>query len=142
MKIGELAKLSGVSVDALRFYEEKGLIKPICRTDAGYRQYEPTAVAQVGFLKTAQALGFSLQEIADVMPALAQGGLRLEEVRQHMLGKLVALDQQIERLQQLRHQVVSTMGALQCDASTLVSAKDLTRPKGAKDHPDTDPRQT
>lgn len=129
MKIGELAKLSGVSVDALRFYEDKGLIQPLGRTESGYRHYAPGTIAQVAFLKTAQELGFSLQEIADVMPALAQGSLPLGEVQQRMQAKLTALDQQIERLQALRQQLVSTLASFRCEAQVLLSPQDLTRPK-------------
>jgi MerR family transcriptional regulator, copper efflux regulator len=129
MKIGELSKLTGVSVDALRFYEEKGLIQPTGRTESGYRQYAPATATQVAFLKTAQELGFSLQEIADVMPALTQGSLPLGEVQRRMQAKLTALDQQIERLQTLRQQLVSTLGAFTCDAQVLLNPADLTRPK-------------
>lgn len=127
MKIGELSKLTGVSVDALRFYEEKGLIQPTSRTESGYRQYETATATQVTFIKTAQELGFSLQEIADVMPALAQGSLPLHEVQHRLQAKLDALDQQIARLQTLRLQVVSTMGSFTCDAKVLLNPTDLTR---------------
>jgi DNA-binding transcriptional MerR regulator len=112
MKIGELARLTGVSVDA-----------------SGYRQYSPDTVTQVQFLRTAQALGFSLQEIADVMPALTQGNLPLGEVQQLMQAKLHALDQQIKHLQALRQQLLSTLGSFKCDAHILLNPKDLTRPK-------------
>ncbi len=129
MKIGELSKLTGVSVDALRFYEEKSLIQPIARTDSGYRLYAPSAVTQVNFVKTAQDLGFSLQEIADVMPALTQGNLPLGDVLELMQAKLKALDQQIERLQTLRQQLVSTLASFKCDAQVLLNPQDLTRSK-------------
>ena len=128
MKIGELARLSEVSVDTLRFYEEKGLLQPSGRTESGYRMYAPTAIAQVRFIKSAQQLGFSLQEIADVMPSLLQGGLRLENVRALMQTKLEALDAQILRLQQLRRDVVQTLHAFTCEDSLSLSASDLIRP--------------
>jgi MerR family transcriptional regulator, copper efflux regulator len=132
MKIGELAKLTGVSIDALRFYEEKSLIQPVGRTESGYRLYTPSTVAQVTFLKTAQELGFSLQEIADVMPALTEGNLPLGEVLQRMQAKLQALDEQIERLQTLRQQLVSTLASFKCDAQVLLNPQDLTRPKPSR----------
>jgi 3-dehydroquinate dehydratase len=64
------------------------------------------------------------------MPALTQGSLPLAEVQQRMQAKLAALDQQIERLQTLRHQLVSTLGSFTCDAQVLLNPTDLTRPKG------------
>ena len=128
MKIGELSKQTAVSVDALRFYEEKGLLAPMGRTESGYRLYAPTTVAQVKFIKSAQALGFSLQEILDVMPALNQGGLRLEGLRQRMRAKLSSLDEQIERLQQLRAEVLATLDMFQCDSTVILTPKDLNKP--------------
>ncbi len=128
MKIGELSKQTGVTVDALRFYEEKGLLTPTGRTESGYRVYAPTMVAQVNFIKSAQALGFSLQEILDVMPALTTGGLRLDELRQRMRDKLAALDDQIGRLQQLRAEVLGTLEMLRCDGGAMLNPQDLSRP--------------
>ena len=73
MKIGQLARLTGVSVGTLRFYEDKGLLVPEHRTEAGYRQYAASAADQVRFIKTAQSLGFSLQEIGAIVPDLREG---------------------------------------------------------------------
>lgn len=128
MKIGELAQQTGVSVDALRFYEEKGLLAPMGRTESGYRLYAPATVAQVKFIKSAQALGFSLQEVLDVMPALTQGRLQLMELRQRMQEKLKSIDDQIKQLQKLRAEVLGTMEMFQCDSSTILSPKDLNKP--------------
>jgi DNA-binding transcriptional MerR regulator len=128
MKIGELAKLTDVSVDTLRFYEEKALLQPSGRTDAGYRHYDASAVEQVRFIKTAQRLGFSLQEILEVVPALVHGDLHLSEVRARMQTKLDALDQQIERLQQLRGELLLTMNLFKCEGSVTLNAKDLIQP--------------
>ncbi len=128
MKIGELAQQTGVSVDALRFYEEKGLLSPIGRTESGYRLYAPTTVAQVKFIKSAQTLGFSLQEVLDVMPALNQGSLRLDELRLRMRGKLSSLDEQIDRLQKLRAEVLGTLEMFQCDGSAMLTPQELNKP--------------
>jgi MerR family copper efflux transcriptional regulator len=128
MKIGELAQQTGVSVDALRFYEEKGLLTPIGRTESGYRLYAPATVAQVKFIKSAQTLGFSLQEILDVMPALNQGNLRLDELRLRMREKLSSLDDQIDRLQKLRAEVLGTLDMFRCDGSAMLTPKELNKP--------------
>jgi DNA-binding transcriptional MerR regulator len=128
MKIGELAQQTGVSVDALRFYEEKGLLAPTGRTESGYRLYAATTVAQVKFIKSAQTLGFSLQEVLGVMPALTQGRLQLIELQQRMQAKLKSIDDQIEKLQNLRAELVGTMEMFQCDSNTLLSPKDLNKP--------------
>ncbi len=114
MKIGELAKLTGVSVDTLRFYEEKGLVKVMGRTEAGYRYFSPVTVEQVKFIKTAQGLGFSLQEILEVIPFLQAGKLCSIDVRGRMKSKLLALDEQIKQLTSLREELQRTMQLLVC----------------------------
>jgi DNA-binding transcriptional MerR regulator len=64
LRIGEVATQSGASVDALRFYEERGLLKPARRRSSGYREYTPDAVRLVRFIRRAQELGFTLAEVA------------------------------------------------------------------------------
>lgn len=114
MKIGEIAKLAGVSVDTLRFYEEKGLVKAAGRTESGYRHFSPDTVEQVKFIKFAQGLGFSLQEILDVAPYLQNGELCSFDVRGRLKSKLLALDEQIKQLTSLREKLLQAMQLLVC----------------------------
>ncbi|HEX4940167.1 MAG TPA: heavy metal-responsive transcriptional regulator, partial [Candidatus Kapabacteria bacterium] len=67
MKIGEIAKASGVGIDTLRYYEKEGLLRPAGRSDSGYRHYDRQAVQQMQFILKAKALGFSLQEIRELL---------------------------------------------------------------------------
>jgi MerR family copper efflux transcriptional regulator len=103
MRIGEVATRAGVSVDALRFYEEKGLIKPQ-RAANGYRLYPEQTLQLVGYIKLAQQLGFSLAEIGENLPLLWNS----EGVSQALLARLFAekialLDQRVEQMQTLRN---------------------------------------
>jgi MerR family copper efflux transcriptional regulator len=125
MKIGELAKLTGVSVDTLRFYEEKGLVKAIGRTEAGYRNFSPATVEQMKFIKFAQGLGFSLQEILEVIPYLQEGKLCSFDVRGRLKSKLLALDEQIKQLTSLREELLQTMQLLVCQDEVAVTEKSL-----------------
>jgi MerR family transcriptional regulator, copper efflux regulator len=63
MRIGELAKASGVSTSRIRFYEEHGVLPEAARRDNGYRDYAPSTVAVLRFIDGAQALGFTLAEL-------------------------------------------------------------------------------
>jgi len=63
MRIGELAERSGLSRDAIRFYETRGLVESH-RSPNGYREFSPDAVPWLAYVRTAQRLGFSLAEIA------------------------------------------------------------------------------
>lgn len=66
LSIGELADSTGVTVSALRHYDEVGVITPACRV-GGKRRFNPDAVGRVNFIRRAQAAGFSLAEINDVL---------------------------------------------------------------------------
>lgn len=103
MKIGEVARRAGVSVDALRFYEEKELIKPQ-RAANGYRLYPQETLQLVGYIKLAQQLGFSLKEIGENLPLLWNS----EQVSSDLLARLFSekialLDERIGQMHALRN---------------------------------------
>lgn len=109
MRIGELAKLAGISTSALRYYEDAGLLGPAARTEAGYRIYRGEAVGRLQFVQRAKALGLSLKEIRQLLtsPHVDVGTERdrLRHLVAHKLaetpariGELQALDQELESL--------------------------------------------
>lgn len=67
LKIGELSKESGVSIDTIRFYENKGLINPTDRSEKGYRFYDSYTSSVLQFIVTSKELGFTLNEIKDLI---------------------------------------------------------------------------
>lgn len=67
LKIGELSKESGVSIDTIRFYEDKGLINPTNRSEKGHRYYEPATSSALQFIASSKDLGFTLNEIKDLI---------------------------------------------------------------------------
>jgi MerR family transcriptional regulator, mercuric resistance operon regulatory protein len=73
MLIGEVARRSGVSAKALRYYEGIGLVDPAGRTPGGYREYADAVLERLAFIRSAQALGLSLGEIRGIV-ALRDGG--------------------------------------------------------------------
>jgi DNA-binding transcriptional MerR regulator len=66
LQIGQVARKTGLSIDAIRFYEKEGLLPPPSRTQAGYRLYREREVADLEFIQRAQQLGFSLSEIREL----------------------------------------------------------------------------
>ncbi|SCK14550.1 MerR family transcriptional regulator [Vogesella sp. LIG4] len=68
MKIGELAKRTGMAPSAIRFYEARGLLKVASRQANGYRDYPPEAVTVLTIISDAQQAGFSLDEIKQLLP--------------------------------------------------------------------------
>ena len=123
MKIGEVAAQAGVSVDALRFYEEKGLIKPH-RAANGYRYYSEQALQLVGYIKLAQQLGFSLREIGENLPLLWNSeGVSQELLAQLFEEKIALLDERIGQMHTLRN-LLAERAMLVCplvDGQTVVS---------------------
>jgi MerR family transcriptional regulator, copper efflux regulator len=67
MRIGELAAASGLTTKTIRFYEQVGLLAPPPRTPAGYRDYPEAALPRLRFIRTAQAAGLTLAEIAGIL---------------------------------------------------------------------------
>lgn len=68
MKIGDLAKRTGLPVSTIRFYEAKGLLNTVSRQNNGYREYPPEAIAILSIITSAQQTGFSLGEIKQALP--------------------------------------------------------------------------
>jgi DNA-binding transcriptional MerR regulator len=85
MRVGELARHAGVKIVTVRFYEARGLLPPATRRANGYRDFEPSTVARVRFIRRAQELGFSLAELREI--------LRASDARAHLGPELVALAQ-------------------------------------------------
>src|SRR5688572_606082 len=67
MRIGEVAQHAGVNVQTLRYYERRGLLPSPTRRPSGYREYAPETVALVRFIKRAQHLGFTLQDVGELL---------------------------------------------------------------------------
>ena len=101
MRIGELAAATGLSRDALRFYEARGLLSARRRGN-GYRDYPPEAVEWLCYLRTAQSLGFTLAEIEAGMPALSDPASSAAELRAALERKLADIDARIAGLAELR----------------------------------------
>lgn len=67
LTIGKLAKACDVKIDTVRYYERMGLVLPIERSESGYRHYSPESVKQLHFVRRAQSLGFTLEEIKELL---------------------------------------------------------------------------
>ncbi|AFY61063.1 heavy metal-responsive transcriptional regulator [Synechococcus sp. PCC 6312] len=105
LKIGDVAKQSGVSVPTLRYYETLGLISPAERGDNGYRYYSPSVVSQVAFIKKAQALGLALDEIRQILNVRDRGELPCEMVQSLLTQKIQQLNTQISQMQMFKQEL-------------------------------------
>lgn len=105
LTIGQLAKRAGVSTSMLRYYEEQGLVKPVGRTEAGYRLYAPEAEQTLLFIQRAQRLGFSLKDIQAFLDRLGSGALLDETVVTVAEKRYLEIERQLTELLVLRHEM-------------------------------------
>ena len=102
MRIGKLAKLVGITVEAIRFYEKQGLIEHPERNESGYRDYPEDVVQHVSFIKRSKELGFSLKEIKELMVLRYTPGTTCSDVKKQAEGKIVDIDRKMEDLQRIK----------------------------------------
>lgn len=107
MTIGKLAKVCGVGVETVRFYERQGLIRQPEKT-SGYRIYPEEAIRQIHFIRQAKELGFSLKEIGELLDLRLDGERVCEDVRSLAEGKMAEVERKIRVLQKMRQ----TLGEL------------------------------
>lgn len=104
LRIGELAAASGLTCDALRYYERRGLLPRSGRTAGGFREYDGTAVDRVRFIKQAQAHGLTLREIRDLVSHQSEAGrARCRHVRGLLARKLEQLETRRDELEAFCH---------------------------------------
>ena len=108
--IGEVAERAGVPSPTIRYYESLGLLKPAARSSAGYRRYAEGAVEELRFIKKAQALGFSLEEIGEILELSRSGTVPCSRVLSLAHQHLAAVDERIGQLQQFRDRLAEEVG--------------------------------
>lgn len=102
MRIGEVASQARVSVETLRYYERRGLLPAPERSDSGYRDYEPDTVRRVHFVRHAQELGFTLDEIGDLLTLWTDSSTSCDQVADRATATLVRIDEKIHQLRRMR----------------------------------------
>jgi DNA-binding transcriptional MerR regulator len=107
MRIGELARQTGISTKTIRFYEEIGVLPRPERAPNGYRAYGPDAVDRLLFVRDAQAAGLSLTEIAAILEHRSKGESTCEHVLELLERHLEELDRHIVSLKKTRRQVAA-----------------------------------
>ena len=109
LKVGELAARAGVGVQTLHYYERLGLLPPPNRSGANYRLYPPASLRQVQFIKKAQALGFTLEEIKEVLGLRERGRAPCRCVADVARKHLRELDARIAALREFRKSLAAVV---------------------------------
>ena len=108
---GELARLSGVSPDTVRFYERSNLLPPAARTAAGYRVFHPDSIGRMHLIRAGLSIGFSVSELAEILRERNSGGAPCRRVRNLAAEKLVLLEKRLRELQSWRRELRSAISA-------------------------------
>ena len=122
MKIGELAKLSGLTASRIRFYESSGLIKSVERKANGYRDYGPEAVWILEIITGAQNAGFSLDEIRTLLPVSADAW-RHDELLESLKRKVSEIEVLQKRLEQNKAQLLVVIEGIETKPEGLLCSE-------------------
>lgn len=112
MRIGELAERARVAAHTIRYYEREGLIAAPGRTPGRYRDYDAGVLDDLQFIKKAQTLGLTLQEIREVLEIASGGRAPCAHVRDKVAARLGEVEQRISELRDLRTTLRRVVGQL------------------------------
>ena len=104
-KIGEVTQLNGLTTDTLRYYEKFGLLPNISRNSSGIRQYDEKDISRLNYIKRAQAMNFSLDEIKKLLTMREDPQHAKVSVRQLTADKLKDVEKQIKELTTLQNEL-------------------------------------
>ena len=119
LTIGRVARLAGVGVETIRFYERKGLIPDPPRKASGYRQYPQEAVYRIRFIRRAKALGFSLQETKELFALRVDSESTCQDIRNRAEAKILDIEEKIRVLAKMKDELAKLAAA--CETGAPVS---------------------
>lgn len=119
MRIGELSERSGVPTKTIRYWEQSGLVAEPARTRSGYRDYHDDTLAVLRFVRSAQAAGFTVAEIAQIIAIRSRGEAPCEHVTTLIDRHLADIDHRMAELRQVR----THLRALAANADALNPAR-------------------
>jgi MerR family copper efflux transcriptional regulator len=147
--IGDVAERAGVAAPTIRYYESIGLLKPAARSSAGYRRYSEHTVEELRFIKKAQALGFSLDEVGEILTLSRSGKAPCAEVLSLAHQHLAAVDERLRQLHVFRDQLASELAkwdrqktGVTCDGLCQFIADAAPEPSALTFHRDAPRRRT
>lgn len=102
LTIGKVARTAGLAIDTVRYYEREGLLDKPARTASGYRHYTPDVVARLRFIRQAKELGFSLNEIKELLSLRVAPGKSCADVKARAEAKIADVEQRIAQLNRMK----------------------------------------
>ena len=119
LRIGAVAASSGLTVDAVRYYERMGLLSHDARTSGGFRTYSPASVERLAFIRQAQSLGLRLRDIRELIAINGKGRQHCEQVRTLLIQRLADVETQMTELKAFRRTLRAALD--NCDSALTAS---------------------
>jgi DNA-binding transcriptional MerR regulator len=126
LRTGEVAQRAGVNIQTLRYYERRGLIAEPQRSPGGHRTYPVDTVALLVVIKAAQRLGFTLDEVAELL-ATSRRRHPTPDLQERAVSKLAEVEQKLNDLRSIRDALLQVVAA-RCDSLTNCSCADCPLP--------------
>ena len=117
MNISDVAKKTGLTSKAIRFYEEKGLVTAPLRSDTGYRTYTQTHLDELTLLRQARQVGFNLEECRELVTLFNDPSRHSADVKKRTLEKVADIENHIRELQNMRAHLLALADACPGDES-------------------------
>ena len=117
LSIGKLATATGTKVETIRYYESVGLLAPPARTKGNYRAYAPQHLARLSFIRRARALGFSIDQVQELLKLADQKDISCKAVDTIAREHLAEIDRKLRDLNTLRSELSSVI--VQCGHGTI-----------------------
>ena len=117
LKIGQLAKASGATIDTIRFYEDKGLLSPKSRSESGYRFYDDDALNILLFIQTAKELGFTLSEIKEFLEIQISKKGKCSLTQLKIDEKITDIDKKISDLKNIKKALKNV--SVKCNTTSM-----------------------
>jgi Hg(II)-responsive transcriptional regulator len=118
VKRSEVASEAGVNVQTLRYYERRGLLPEPARRPSGYRDYAPSTVQRVRFIKRAQQLGFTLAEITELLAVRQLPDQAKPAARALAAARIAAIDEKVRQLSEMRSTLSRLVEACACQSGS------------------------
>jgi DNA-binding transcriptional MerR regulator len=132
LTVGQAAAAAGTAATTLRFYEREGILTPTAKNRAGYRLYDHAAVERLRFIRSAQAVGFCLDDIRSLLGLDSDNGKACRSVVQPMLERRIAqLDEKMKELKRVREALGRALDRCRRSSGGCAVLDEL-RPKGNK----------
>src|SRR5882757_6653952 len=122
LQIGEVASQTGLTVDAIRFYERERLLHTTARSSGGFRLFSGSDIEDLTFIRNAQELGFSLQEIRELLSLKQKSKPDCKQVEQYLEHKIAVVRRKIAALRQLERELQSAVDDCQSNLRRVADA--------------------